>query len=74
VKVKFHFSCKYHEANMFADQQKAKCVLWYAFYESSAVLRRKFKTFYHVHYHQTPRENAILCRSLKFKETGSLVL
>jgi hypothetical protein len=41
---------------MFTDQQKAKCVLWYEFYESSAAVRRKIRTFYHVHYHQTPQE------------------
>jgi hypothetical protein len=50
-------------------------VLWYEFYESSAAVRRKFRTFYHVHYHQTPQaKNAILRWSQKFKETGSLVL
>jgi hypothetical protein len=46
--------------NMFTDPQKAKCVLWYEFYESFAAVRRKFRTFYHVHYHQTPGENSIL--------------
>jgi hypothetical protein len=59
---------------MFTDQQKAKYVLLYAFYESSAAVKRKFRTFYYVHYHQTPRENAILHWLQKFKETGSLVL
>jgi hypothetical protein len=45
---------------MFTDQQEAKCVLWYEFYESSSAVRRKFRTFYHVNYHQTPGENSIL--------------
>jgi hypothetical protein len=45
---------------MFADQQKAKCVWRYEFYESSVAVGRKIKTFYHVHYHQTPGENKIL--------------
>jgi hypothetical protein len=59
---------------MFTDQQKTKCVLQYEFYESSAAVRRKFKIFYDVHYHQIPRENAILRWSQKFKETDPLIL
>jgi hypothetical protein len=45
---------------MFTDQLKAKCVLW-EFYESSATVRRKFRTFCHVHYHQTPQEKMQYC-------------
>jgi hypothetical protein len=55
---------------MFTDQQKAICVLWYELYESAAAVRRKFRNFYHVHYHKTPGENSILRWSQKFKEIG----
>jgi hypothetical protein len=46
---------------MFTDQQKAKCVLRYEFYEFSAAVRRKFRTFYHVHHHQSPQEKMQYC-------------
>jgi hypothetical protein len=45
---------------MFTDQQNAKCVLWYTFYEFAVAVRKKLKNFYHVHYHQTPGGNSIL--------------
>jgi hypothetical protein len=73
VKISFFLQISWRQ-HIYTDQQKTKYMLWYEFYESFAAVRRKFRTFYHVYYHQTPRENALLRWSQKFKETGSLVL
>jgi hypothetical protein len=59
---------------MFTDQQKAKYVLWYEFYESSAAVRRKFRPFYHCIIIKLHRRKCNIALVAKFEETGSLVL
>jgi hypothetical protein len=57
---------------MFTDQQKAKCVLRYEFYESSAAVRRKFRTFYHMCIIIKLQEKIQYCIGCKTSEPVSL--